>query len=98
MNGKDRKQLPDRPARPAPPESQAAPGQPEDLHQNELLDEVILETFPATDEVSPFVPASAVNFDSDDVESAGGPEAGIEQVGGSPPEQVDPGAKGAPEI
>jgi len=39
-----------------------------------------------------------VNLDYDDVESTASFNAGIEQAGASVPEQIDPGAKGAPEI
>ena len=38
-------------------------------HQNDLLDEAIEETFPASDPVSPFVPARAMPTDGTDVEA-----------------------------
>ena len=38
-------------------------------HENDLLDEAIEETFPASDPVSPFVPARAMPTDGTDVEA-----------------------------
>lgn len=54
-------------------------------HESQLLDEAIPETFPATDPVSPFVPARPLPIEDDPVESAGfGAQvahASIEQAG-----------------
>lgn len=61
-------------------------------HESELLDEAISETFPASDPVSPFVPAKGVVLDGDDVENLGGdPQADIE---GS----VDAAARGSADV
>jgi hypothetical protein len=38
-------------------------------HQSELLDEAIEETFPASDPVSPFVPAKGMPTDGTEVEA-----------------------------
>jgi len=38
-------------------------------HQSDLLDEAIEETFPASDPVSPFVPARAMPTDGTEVEA-----------------------------
>ena len=41
-------------------------------HESELLDEAIGETFPASDPISPFVPARAMPTDGTEVESVDG--------------------------
>ena len=41
----------------------------EDTHAEELLDEAVEETFPASDPVSPFVPAKGMPTDGTEVES-----------------------------
>lgn len=100
---------PDRPAPMAEP-----PRQPEQsqAHQNELLDEAIAETFPASDPVSPFVPAKGVVLDGGEIENVSdrdagveqaGPAArddtaGIEQVGDEADSRDDPDARDRPEI
>jgi hypothetical protein len=55
-------------------------------HESDLLDEAIGETFPASDPVSPFVPAKGVVLDGDAVETIGGE---VEGVGGEPPLDVE---------
>jgi hypothetical protein len=51
-------------ATPSIPETPAARA-----HQSDLLDEAIEETFPASDPVSPFVPARAMPTDGTEVEA-----------------------------
>lgn len=70
--------------------------------------EAILATFPASDSVSPFVPARGAVLDDSEVESVRisdsevepsmAPNADVENVTGAPPEQIDPGADGKPVI
>lgn len=70
--------------------------------------EAILATFPASDSVSPFVPARGAVLDDSEVESVRtsdnevepsmAPNADVESVSESPPEQIDPGADGRPVI
>ena len=66
----DRKDPPLASARPVMPETPADRDQRK-AHESELLDEAITETFPASDPVSPFVPAKGVVLDGDDVENIG---------------------------
>jgi hypothetical protein len=42
-------------------------------HQSDLLDEAIEETFPASDPISPFVPARAMPTDGTEVEAIPAP-------------------------
>ena len=62
----DRKDLPVAP-------TQATPESPHERHErkareSELLDEAVKETFPASDPISPFVPAKGVLTDGGEVE------------------------------
>jgi hypothetical protein len=87
----DRKDLPLAPQAPAPAES------PVERHQrksreSELLDEAVSETFPASDPISPFVPAKGVLTDGGEVEDF---EAGI-ATGTITPDRGDDGTLDRP--
>jgi hypothetical protein len=45
-------------------------------------------------DLAPFMTEEHERFGNADMQTAAGPSAGIEQVGASPPEQIDPGAGG----
>jgi hypothetical protein len=68
---RDRKDPPLATGQPLIPETPADRSQRK-AHESELLDEAIGETFPASDPVSPFVPAKGVVLDGDEVETIGG--------------------------
>ena len=89
----------------APPNETPAARQERKLRESELLDEAILETFPASDPVSPFVPAKGWREEELDVShnpeeaQAGADLSGsvqsapagseIENVGGSNPGGIE---------
>ena len=57
------------PAPTAPPGDSAATRAQRRQHENELLDEAIGETFPASDPVSPFIPSRVVERGSTEADS-----------------------------
>jgi len=44
--------------------------------------------------LAPFMPTQGESFGNADMQTGAGPNAGVEQIGASPPEQIDPGAGG----
>ena len=65
----DRKDLPPVPQAPCPDAAESAQERRErKTRESELLDEAVTETFPASDPISPFVPAKGVLTDGGEVE------------------------------
>lgn len=105
----DRKDVPLGPACPVPESPEER--QQRKARESALLDESISETFPASDPVSPFVPAKGVVLDG--VELASPAESGnvepsvvdsgdepgdIEHVPGEAPDAIDPGGGDKPSL
>ena len=87
----DRKDLPQAPPAAAPAESPVERHQRKS-HESELLDEAVDETFPASDPISPFVPAKGVLTDGGEVEDF---DAGI-ATGTITPDRGDDGSLDRP--
>lgn len=64
----DRKDLPVTPAGAEPAPETPADRRERKTRESELLDEAVKETFPASDPISPFVPAKGVLTDGGEVE------------------------------
>ena len=88
MSSQDQKEFPINPSPRVTPET------PVDHDQSKARADANADSFPASDPLSPSISADAAVFDGTDVESAAGPNAGVEQAGTAPPEQIDPGADG----
>lgn len=88
---------PGKPRSATPPDSVPPAAQPASAG-TEAEPEIIIESFAASDEVSPFVPASAGEGADAGVESAQGIEQGVEWAGTDRPERIDPDRGGKPQI